>query len=646
MIAENNKNGDLVMKKSYVRNRYIFILDLISIIVATLISHLAVFPDNPLSCYIVFVTGGMYAICTLVVFFVTRVYKTAWCYSGTGETVQFVFKGIFGLISVYVICELLQLAGVFGLLYRRTTFVIATLSILAMTLIRLSSKEYHRYSGSRHRSLQEVESDTLYRVLVIGAGDAARILIKESEENKNSGFNIVALIDDDPAKVGKIFFGKKVVGTRDDIIRVCKQFDIDKIILAIPSAYPDERKEIIEICTRTRCDIKTIASLGEIFTSDKDKLVREIRIEDLLDRDPIVLDNDGISDLVGGKTVMVTGGGGSIGSELCRQIMRFSPRTLIIVDIYENNAYDIQMELNEKYPDNKPVVLIASIRDKERIDEIFSIYRPQVVFHKHVPLMETSPCEAIKNNVFGTYNLANVADKYNVSKFVMISTDKAVNPTNVMGASKRFCEMIIQCMETVSKTEFVAVRFGNVLGSNGSVIPLFKRQIANGGPVRVTHEDVIRYFMTIPEAAQLVIQAACYAKGGEIFILDMGKPVRIYNLAENLIRLSGHTPNVDIKIEITGLRPGEKLYEELLMAEEGLAQTEHKKIFVGRPEFIGMDELKKGLEVLKEAVECGDSEKVRTVLEEVVPTYIRDNVSFNQNCKKQYNKIYTSVKNK
>ena len=349
-----------------------------------------------------------------------------------------------------------------------------------------------------------------------------------------------------------------------------------------------------------------------------------------------MLDNDRIMELVSGKTIMVTGGGGSIGSELCRQIMRFSPKSLIIVDIYENNAYDIQMELNEKYPHNKPIVLIASIRDKVRLDEIFAQYRPQIVFHaaahKHVPLMEASPREAIKNNVFGTYNLAVTADKFGVDKFVMISTDKAVNPTNVMGASKRLCEMIIQCMENISETDFVAVRFGNVLGSNGSVIPLFKRQIENGGPVKVTHKDVIRFFMTIPEAAQLVIQAACYANGGEIFILDMGKPVKIYNLAENLIKLSGYQPNVDIKIEIVGLRPGEKLYEELLMSSDNLHHTQHQKIFVDKPESLSYDALKESLALLQKAVDNRDDDEVRSVLEKVVPTYIRDNVSFNKQC--------------
>jgi len=531
----------------------------------------------------------------------------------------------------------LRLLGIIHFAHRRINFVIAVLSILSMTVLRMFAKEFHKAIGLRAKHDSIAITNARHRVLIIGAGDAGRIIINNSKANADSNIEVVGFIDDDRAKVGKTFFGVKVLGGRYDIVRICEQMDVDRIILAIPSAYAEERKEIIDICSQTKCSIKTIPGLSELVDApEKENVIRDIRIEDLLDREPVVLDNDRIKDLVSGKVIMVTGGGGSIGSELCRQIMRFSPKTLVIVDIYENNAYDIQMELNEKYPENNPVVLIASIRDKVRLDEIFAQYRPQIVFHaaahKHVPLMEASPREAIKNNVFGTYNLAVTADKFGVDKFVMISTDKAVNPTNVMGASKRLCEMIIQCMENISETDFVAVRFGNVLGSNGSVIPLFKRQIENGGPVKVTHKDVIRFFMTIPEAAQLVIQAACYANGGEIFILDMGKPVKIYNLAENLIRLSGYKPNVDIKIEIVGLRPGEKLYEELLMSSDNLQHTQHKKIFVDKPESLSYDALKESLTLLKAAVDNRDDDEVRSVLEKVVPTYIRDNVSFNKQC--------------
>ncbi len=625
------------MNKTYIRNRYIFIFDILSVIMATLLTYFTVFTDMPLTEEVVFFTAGMYTACTLLVFSIFRVYTTAWCYSGTGELVKFLLVNAVAVVMVLVVNETLRLLGIIHFAHRRINFVIAVLSILSMTVLRMFAKEFHKAIGLRAKHDSIAITNARHRVLIIGAGDAGRIIINNSKANADSNIEVVGFIDDDRAKVGKTFFGVKVLGGRYDIVRICEQMDVDRIILAIPSAYAEERKEIIDICSQTKCSIKTIPGLSELVDApEKENVIRDIRIEDLLDREPVVLDNDRIKDLVSGKVIMVTGGGGSIGSELCRQIMRFSPKTLVIVDIYENNAYDIQMELNEKYPENNPVVLIASIRDKVRLDEIFAQYRPQIVFHaaahKHVPLMEASPREAIKNNVFGTYNLAVTADKFGVDKFVMISTDKAVNPTNVMGASKRLCEMIIQCMENISETDFVAVRFGNVLGSNGSVIPLFKRQIENGGPVKVTHKDVIRFFMTIPEAAQLVIQAACYANGGEIFILDMGKPVKIYNLAENLIRLSGYKPNVDIKIEIVGLRPGEKLYEELLMSSDNLQHTQHKKIFVDKPESLSYDALQESLALLQKAVDNRDDDEVRSVLEKVVPTYIRDNVSFNKQC--------------
>ncbi len=625
------------MNKTYIRNRYIFIFDILSIAIATFMTYFTVFTDMPLTNEMVTFTAGTYTVCTLVAFSAFRVYSTAWCYSGTGELVKFLLINLVAVILVYTVNETLRLLKFIEFAHRRINFVIAVLSILSMTVIRMFAKEVHKAMGTRVRAGNKTARDSVHRVLIIGAGDAGRIIINNSIANNESNFEVVGLIDDDRSKIGKTFFGIKVLGSRHDIVRICEKLDVDRIILAIPSAYAQERKEILDICRQTKCTIKTIPGISELDDEpEKENVIRDVQIEDLLDREPVVLDNNRIKDLVTDKVIMVTGGGGSIGSELCRQIMRFSPKTLIIVDIYENNAYDIQMELNEKYPDNTPVVLIASIRDKDRLEEIFAEYRPQIVFHaaahKHVPLMEDSPREAIKNNVFGTYNLAVMADKYEVDKFVMISTDKAVNPTNVMGASKRLCEMIIQSMENISKTDFVAVRFGNVLGSNGSVIPLFKRQIEKGGPVKVTHKDVIRFFMTIPEAAQLVIQAACYANGGEIFVLDMGKPVKIYNLAENLITLSGYRPNVDIKIEIVGLRPGEKLYEELLMSADNLKQTQHEKIFVDKPESLGFEELKNTLKLLKDAVDNRDDSEVRSVLEKVVPTYIRDNETFNKQC--------------
>lgn len=623
---------------------------MLSIVLATILSYLVVYTSGHPDLLAMVTTGGIYAICVIIVFSAFRVYNTAWSYSGTTELLHFLFVNVIAIVLMYAVDEFLRILNVITYSHRRINFTTALISVLSMTIIRMFAKEIHKSYGVKLKKNTDCHGDISSRALIVGAGDACRIIMNNLS-SESSNVEVVGLIDDDRAKLGKVLFGKKVLGTRDDIVRLCTKLEIDKIILAIPTAYAKDRAEIIDICSKTKCMVRTIPGISELLESpEKEKIIRDIKIEDLLERDPVVLDNSGISALVSGKVIMITGGGGSIGSELCRQVMKYNPQKLIIVDIYENNAYDIQMELNEKYPDNKPVVLIASIRDKERLEEIFSKYHPQIVFHaaahKHVPLMEVSPREAVKNNVFGTYNLALTADKFGVEKFVMISTDKAVNPTNVMGASKRFCEMIVQCMENISSTEFVAVRFGNVLGSNGSVIPLFKRQIENGGPVRVTHEDVIRYFMTIPEAAQLVIQAACYAKGGEIFVLDMGKPVRIYDLAENIIRLSGYTPHVDIKIEITGLRPGEKLYEELLMDSEGLEQTAHKKIFIGSPKSVTMDELKEGLNLLKDAIESDDDNKVRDVFEKVVPTYIRDNVTFNENCKKQYDKVKVTVNHK
>ena len=407
----------------------------------------------------------------------------------------------------------------------------------------------------------------------------------------------------------------------------------------MPSASAKDRKEIIEICRETGCDIKTLPGIYQLLNGEVSVgKLRRVEIEDLLGRDPIRVNLDEIMDYVSGKVVMVTGGGGSIGSELCRQIAGHQPKQLIILDIYENNAYDIQMELREKYPELNLVVLIGSVRNTHRINTIFEKYRPEIVYHaaahKHVPLMEDSPNEAIKNNVFGTYKTAKAADKYGAKRFVLISTDKAVNPTNIMGASKRMCEMVIQMMNARSKTDFVAVRFGNVLGSNGSVIPLFKKQIEQGGPVTVTHPDIIRYFMTIPEAVSLVLQAGAYAKGGEIFVLDMGEPVKILDLAKNLIRLSGYKVDEDIKIEFTGLRPGEKLYEELLMNEEGLQDTPNKLIHIGKPIDFDMEKFEHQLQELYE-IANRDSESIKDAVKIIVPTYVKPE-TVNEQVEKKY----------
>jgi len=469
-------------------------------------------------------------------------------------------------------------------------------------------------------------------LLIVGAGSAGQWLINSIQSNKNAHYNVVGIIDDNPDKLGKIIHGIKVIGRCEEIVEVCERHKAEEIVVAIPSMDTDVQKAVYDHCAKTGLPVKTLPTVDEIVSGaemgDAFQHLRSVNIEDLLARKPVKLDNEQLHSEIYGKVIMVTGGGGSIGSELCRQIAKHKPSKLIILDIYENNAYDLQMELQSLYPELDLRVVIASVRDEERIYQVFADYKPVIVFHaaahKHVPLMEYNPGESIKNNVFGTYNVAKAADKYGAKKFVLISTDKAVNPTNIMGATKRICEMIVQSMQEISKTEFVAVRFGNVLGSNGSVIPLFKKQIENREPITVTHKEITRFFMTIPEAAQLVLQAACYAKGGEIFVLDMGQPVKIYDLAVNLIRLSGLKPFVDIDIKITGLRPGEKLYEELLMDEEGLKETANSKIFIGQPIFINMETLKKSLDKLEKAMISDDKEHIKDIVAEVVPTYIRN----------------------
>lgn len=464
------------------------------------------------------------------------------------------------------------------------------------------------------------------RVLVVGAGGAGALVANEYKKNPQYKKKVVAFVDDSWVKKGIYVSGIKVLGDRYDIPTVVEEQRIDEIIIAISELNEVELKKILDECKKTTAQVKIMPGVSEVIDGNFSvKKIRDVDVEDLLGREPIKLDFSGISSYIENKVIMVTGGGGSIGSELCRQIARFNPKELIIFDIYENNAYDLQNELLRKYENLNLKTLIGSVRDRKRLNSIFKEYRPQVVFHaaahKHVPLMEDSPGEAIKNNVLGTLNTAELASEYGVERFVLISTDKAVNPTNVMGATKRMCEMVIQSIDKESDTEFVAVRFGNVLGSNGSVVPLFKKQIAEGGPVTLTHKDITRYFMTIPEASQLVLQAGAYAKGGEIFVLDMGQPVKIYDLAENLIRLSGYIPNEEIEIKVTGLRPGEKLYEELLMDEEGLSETPHKKIFIGKPGEFKLERVKGNINELLDVVKLGNKEKLREKLQEVVPTY-------------------------
>lgn len=471
-----------------------------------------------------------------------------------------------------------------------------------------------------------------YNVLIIGAGYAGRDIIKSIKQTMNEKYNIVGIIDDDKSKLNCSINGIDVIGNRNQIVNICNKKEIDEIFFAISKIDKKKKKEILEICQETGKKIRILPTTEDIIRNkNMYQNLREVDIEDILGRDPVKLDNKKIGTLIEGKTILITGAGGSIGSELCRQIIKYNPSRMVLFDIYENNLYDIELELKSIYKHIKIDAIVGSVRDLKKLESVFETYNPYLVFHaaahKHVPLMENSPLEAIKNNVFGTYNVANCADKYKARKMILISTDKAVNPTNIMGATKRLCEMIIQVKNKTSKTEYAAVRFGNVLGSNGSVVPLFKKQIAEGGPVTVTHKDIIRYFMTIPEAAQLVLQAMSYAKGGEIFVLDMGEPVKIYDLAVSLIKLSGYEPDIDIPIVFTGLRPGEKLYEELLMKEEGLQKTENKKIFIGEPTQLDEKDILEKLAKLKKLIENEETpiEEIKDTIQEVVPTYINKN---------------------
>lgn len=495
-------------------------------------------------------------------------------------------------------------------------------------MYRLAGRSILSRRMSKYEKINKNQDNKANNLLIIGAGMGAREIIIAIKNNMRDKYNIVGIIDDDISKINHYILGVKVLGTRYDIPKIAKEKNVDLIFFAINKIDAVSRRKILEICQETGVKTRVLPTTEEVINKQGAmNSLRDVQIEDLLGRDPVHLDNKNINSLIKNKTVLVTGGGGSIGSELCRQIVKYDPKRLVILDIYENNLYDIEMELRAEYPKLNLEAIVASVRDKARLNNVFETYKPEIVFHaaahKHVPLMEKSPLEAIHNNVFGTYNVVNCADEYGVEKFVLISTDKAVNPTNIMGASKRVCEMIVQAKNKVSKTEYVAVRFGNVLGSNGSVIPLFKKQIERGGPVTVTHKDITRFFMTIPEAVQLILQAVTYAKGGEIFVLDMGEPVKIYDLAVSLIKLLGYEPNVDIPIEITGLRPGEKLYEEILMSEEGLTSTKHDKIFISKPMHMEMAELEEKLNILKELEynEKYSNENIKNVMKEVVTTY-------------------------
>lgn len=553
---------------------------------------------------------------TVAVFFAFRLYSSLWTYAGAIELLNIVLAGI--------LSSMIQIAVYAFLNIRMPRSYYVLYAGILTVLVFISRYFYRAVRGVCSRMQQGAAG--VHRVMVVGAGAAGNTLIKEIVSSRYVNKKVVCVVDDANDKMGGYIHGVKIMGNRHEIPRLAKQMKVDEIILAMPAASPKEIKSILDICKQTGCELKRLPGIYQLVNGDVSVAkLKDVDVNDLLGRDPIQVDLSSILSYVSGKTILVTGGGGSIGSELCRQIAGHKPRMLILVDIYENTTYDIQNELKRTYPDLNLVVLIASVRNTKRMDMVFEQYRPDIVYHaaahKHVPLMETSPNEAVKNNVLGTWKVVQAADKWRVKRFVMISTDKAVNPTNIMGATKRVCEMIVQTYNRHSETEFVAVRFGNVLGSNGSVIPLFKKQIESGGPVTVTHPDIIRYFMTIPEAVSLVLQAGAYAKGGEIFILDMGEPVKIVDLARNLILLSGHKPNEDIKIEFTGLRPGEKLYEEMLMAEEGMLETANKLIHIGKP--IQMDEEKfmQQLEQLKEYV-VQEPDDIRRVMQEIVTTYI------------------------
>ena len=556
-----------------------------------------------------------YTIMSLIIFWLFRLYHSLWQYASIAE--------VYRIAEACIIVEVVHFLSnkIMGNMLPRSCYFNAAIYLIIAICASRFMYRMIRTVLNKYRNIK-----TSNNVMIIGAGEATNVIMREIQNSSYlANSNIACIIDDDRRKVGKYIRGVKVIGTRDKIKEAAKLYDIDEIIFAIPSASNEVKRDILNICKETDCTLKILPGVYQMVDGEINvNSIRNVDVLDLLGRDPIEVDIESIMGYVKDKVIMVTGGGGSIGSELCRQLVSHKPKQLIIFDIYENNAYDIQQELKINYPDANVVTLIGSIRNVSRLESVFAQYKPDIVYHaaahKHVPLMEVSPDEAVKNNVVGTWNVARMADKYGVKKFVMISTDKAVNPTNVMGATKRICEMIVQTYNEISKTDFVAVRFGNVLGSNGSVIPLFKRQIEAGGPVTVTDPNIIRYFMTIPEAVSLVLQAGAYAKGGEIFILDMGEPVKIDDLAKNLIRLSGYTLGVDMEIKYTGLRPGEKLYEELLMKEEGLQETDNKLIHIGKPIEFDKENFFDNLEKLKEEA-YSETGNIRELIKEVVPTY-------------------------
>ena len=555
-------------------------------------------------------------ICTVIINMVCKLYTSLWRFASLEE--------LKNAIAAIILSSFMQFCGMklLGLRVPRSYIFIYMMLLAVCIIVPRFSYRFFRIAYHNHEVIWQTKPVV---TMVVGAGAAGYMLVREMKNSKHLNRKVPCIIDDDPNKIGTYLQGIPIVGRKEDIPAMAKKYNIEEIIIAIPTLKDKEQRELLEICQETACKIKMLPGIYQIVNQEVDvSMLRDVSIEDLLGREPVDLHMETIGNYITGKVILVTGGGGSIGSEICRQVALHEPRQLIIVDIYENNAYEIQLELKKNYPKLDLETLIASVRDKKRIEDIFETYHPDIVYHaaahKHVPLMEDSPDEAIKNNVLGTYNVASAANKFHTKKMVLISTDKAVRPTNVMGASKRICEIIIQIFSQISETEYAAVRFGNVLGSNGSVIPIFRQQIKNGGPVTVTHPDIIRYFMTIPEAVNLVLQCGIYAKGGEIFILDMGEPVKILDLAKKMIRLSGHVPDEDIKIEFTGLRPGEKLYEELLISADNLVETENDRIFVAQMGKLDVDAMTRKIRTLiGHAYE--EDKDIRKEIREIVPEY-------------------------
>lgn len=597
----------------------------ISYVLALYIRFDGVIGDQFISYFNKYIQFALYiTLIKVIIFYYFKLYKSIWKYASIHELVNILVAIIVSNTAVLSFLFIRQ-----SNLPRSIYAITALIDMLLIGGIRFSFRTFNLLGEMSH-----INNCNQKRILIIGGGDACDMVIREYKNHSQLNSKPIAIIDDNKSKHGQLINGVAIVGGREDIPIMVKKLDIDEILIAIPSASRAEISSLVEICKETKTKLKILPGMYELIDGQVSiSKIRDVDIEDLLGRDEIKVDLNEISDYIKDKVVMVTGGGGSIGSELCRQIAMYNPKKLIIFDIYENSAYDIENELLRSYENLNLKTYIGSIRDRNRVFNLMDREKPKVIFHaaahKHVPLMEDSPKEAIKNNVFGTLNLAQAADQFGVERFVMISTDKAVNPTNIMGASKRICEMIIQSIDSISNTEFVAVRFGNVLGSNGSVIPLFKKQIAEGGPVSVTHKDIIRYFMTIPEAVQLVIQAGAMAEGGEIFILDMGKPIRILDLAKDLIRLSGFDPEVDMPIKITGLRPGEKLFEELLLDEEGISTTKHDKIFIGKPIFSDYKFLIRTLDEMKNMISNSTDDEFVEYIKTIVLNYKNGEVEEN-----------------